>query len=66
MVSFDKLTSFDIYDQEADEIVCFYYLDTIIEYPEMSRFDLFANGNYIGSVPIFDKLDIDNHRFIIG
>ena len=66
MVSFDKLTSFDLYDQEAGEIVCFYYLDTIIEYPEMARFDLFANGSYIGSVPIFDKLDIDNHRFIIG
>ena len=66
MVSFDKLTSFDLYNQEDDEIVCFFYLDKIIEYPEMARYDLFANGSFIGSVPIFDKLDIDNHRFIIG
>lgn len=66
MVKFDKLTSFDLYNQEDDEIVCFYNLDQILENIDMSRFDLFANGIYIGSVPIFDKLDIDNHRFIIG
>ena len=51
MVKFDKLTSFDLYNQEDDEIVCFYNLDQILENIDMSRFDLFANGVHIGSVP---------------
>lgn len=66
MVKFDKLTSFDLYNQEDDEIVCFYNLDRIFENIKMSRYDLFARGHFIGSVPIFDELDVDNHRFIIG
>lgn len=44
MVKFDKLTSFDLYNQEDDEIVCFYNLDQILENIEMARYDLFANG----------------------
>lgn len=66
MVKFDKLTSFGLYYQEYDEILCFYNLDKIVENIDMSRFDLFANDVYIGSVPIFDKLDIDNHQFIVN
>ena len=50
MIKFNKLISFDLYNQEDDEIVCFYNLDQIFENIDMSRFDLFANGNYIGSV----------------
>ena len=65
MIDFDKLISFDIYNEEDDEIVCFFYLDKIIKHPDIAAYDLFANGNFIGSVPIFYKLDIDNHRFII-
>ena len=66
MVKFDKIIQFDLYDEEYDEVLCFYNLDQIIENVPESRFDLFANGNYIGSVPIFDKLDTDNHQFIVG
>lgn len=65
MIKFNKLISFDLYNQEDDEIICFYNLDQIFENIEMARYELFANGHFIGSVPIFDKLDVDNHRFII-
>ena len=31
MVKFNKLTRFDLYNQEDDEFVCFYNLDQILE-----------------------------------